>query len=412
MSEEKQIKKQHGGALHDITVLDLTDQKGMYCGKFLASMGAEVIKVEPPCGCTERRFGPFADDIPEPERSLYFWYRNTGKKSITLNLEAAEGRELLKRLVKDSDVMLHSYASSYLKRIGLSYSSLRSLNRSLVMVTISDFGDEGPYSKYKSSDLVAQAMSGILFGSGYPDRPPVMIPEEPAYFIVSMAATVATLMALVTRKQLGHGQYVEVPMHSCCSFASETPVLWYSFNKKILHRVGGRVLTTGPGRMSHIRQCRDGYVCTYGLIPPFEWMEKEGMLGDLADDKYWTDPFARSSPEVEDHITEILDAWLGLHTKQELYEGCQSRHRVLGPLNSIAEACQDPQLRARNFFVKVNHPELGKEYEYPGAAWDSPQTPWEVRRPPRLGEHNTEIYCERLGLTLKELEILKSARIV
>lgn len=165
--------------LGDIRVLDLTDQKGVYCTKLLADLGADTIKIEKPGGDPMRRVGPFFHDESDPEKSLYWFHFNTSKRGITLNLETADGREILKRLAGSADVVVETFPPGHLAEIGLGYSVLRQLNPRLVLTSITPFGLTGPHRDFKGSDLIAQAMGGLMYLAGFPEDPPHKLHGSP-----------------------------------------------------------------------------------------------------------------------------------------------------------------------------------------------------------------------------------------
>jgi crotonobetainyl-CoA:carnitine CoA-transferase CaiB-like acyl-CoA transferase len=196
--------------LEPYRVLDLTDAKGLLCGKILADLGADVIKIERPGGDPARNIGPFYHGIPHPEKSLFWFAYNANKKSITLNIESTDGQELLKKLVAKTNIVLESFTPGYMESLGLSYEKLTSVNRQLIMVSISAFGQTGPYKDYKASDIVLVAMGGSMYLYGDSDRPPVRISFPQAYLHASADAAVASVIALYYQQVIGEGQHVDV----------------------------------------------------------------------------------------------------------------------------------------------------------------------------------------------------------
>ena len=183
-------------ALGDLRVLDLAGPIGLYCTKQLADLGADVIKIEPPAGDPVREIGPFYHDEVDPENSLYWFHFNTSKKSITLNLESAEGVEIMSRLVKTADVLVETYQPGYMDKLGLGYSALKEINPGLIMTSITPFGQTGPYRDFKASDLIGLAMGGFLFICGWEDEPPTRVGGSQAYNMASINACTATLIAV------------------------------------------------------------------------------------------------------------------------------------------------------------------------------------------------------------------------
>jgi len=294
--------------LGDLRVLDLTDEKGVYCTKILADLGADVIKIERPGGDPMRDNGPFYHDIPHRERSLYFWQFNANKKGITLNLESADGRAIFKRLVKTADILVETYRPEYLDGLGLSYEELSKINPALIVTSITGFGSSGPYKDYKGSDIVGVAMGGMMNVCGHRDTPPVMPFGEQAHHTASSYAAIASLIALYHRDATGKGQHIDVPMQSCVAFSLEFTNLWYIYWGEVLGRRGTVHGSSGPAAYApNVYPCKDGHMCTFPGIVPMDWIEADGMIGDLNEPK-WQDPFTKLSPEGQAHTMDITAA--------------------------------------------------------------------------------------------------------
>ena len=190
-------------ALSDVKVLDLTEERGLYAGKMLADLGADVIKIEKPEGSKARRTSPFKNDVPGLENSLYFVTFNTNKRGITLDIDSSKGREILKKLAKSADVVIEDAEVGRMQSLGLDYPALRELNRGIIMASITGFGQSGPYSKYKAPDIVSFAMGGLMNVSGPPDAAPVAAPGEQSYCSISIASVFGILTALFLRMATG-----------------------------------------------------------------------------------------------------------------------------------------------------------------------------------------------------------------
>jgi benzylsuccinate CoA-transferase BbsE subunit len=420
-------------ALNDIRILDLAGQNGVYCTKLLADLGADVIKIEPPGGDPMRRIGPFYHDEPHPESSLYFWHFNTSKRSITLNLTTPDGRAIFKKLIKDADIMVETYQPGHLDSLGLGYKELKNINPRLILVSITGFGQKGPYSSFKSSDLIALAMSGILYTIGFPDDPPTSLGASQAYHMVSANAAIGALMALYHRDRTGEGQVVDVPMQGTNLRMSEMVPFTYWISGKNRYRSGLEYY-----RMQRdIFDCKDGrVVCSAlggaGAEKMLEWMESEGMVGDLRDEKYapvialmiGASIYGKGSQRVHlaagkglrdypgelEHIEHVWESFLKSHTREELFVGAQTRGVRLMPVNDAKSVVEDIGLKERKYFVDVCHPQLNEVFTYPGAPYRLSETPWKIsRRAPLIGEHNLEIYVKELGYDLKHIENLKES---
>ena len=396
-------------ALEGIRVLDLSHEKGEYCTKLLADMGAEVILVEKPGGSKNRSQGPFLEDIPHPERSLHFFYFNSNKKSITLNIEMTDGIEIFKNLVSKIDIVVEAFPPGKMEVLGLDYDNLRNINKGLIMVSVTGFGQTGLRKDYAWNDLVAQAMGGLLFISGNPEEPPARLPGSIAYFQASLNAAVGIVIALIQRDRDGEGQHIDISAQETIAMTIEGVPYDFFFNGLIHSRQRGKA-----GAPRGIFPCKDGYIACnahrMGWEPLVEWLKDEGMAGDLGEDQ-WKDPEKRQIDLK--HVNRILKAFFQNHTKEELYHEAQKRRIPFCPVNTPEEILEDEQLAARNFFVRVEHPELNKDLTYPGIPLRLSETPCRIRkRAPVIGEHNLEIYEKWLGMTRGDLEVLRENGVI
>ena len=391
--------------------LDLSGPAGVYCGKLLADLGAEVIKVEPPGGSPMRSIGPFAHDRPGPERSLHWLHFNTSKRSITLDLAGEEGAALLRRLVRESDVLLETGAPGIMDSRGLGYRDLGSLNPGLIYASITPFGQTGPYRDYKGSDLVGFAMGGYMYVTGWPSTPPTRLWGSQAYHTASNRAFIGILMALYHRLLTGKGQHVDVSVQEAVAATTEHVNMAYIYEGSDAVRCGFR----HGGRFVATWKCRDGYVSitthsSQAWRDVREWMAEEGLAGDLMDEKY-DDTFVLRG-ENSAHIEELIGKWAERHERWKITEWGQSRHYPFGPVAQPGELLSNPQLRARGFFVDVEHPEFDATFTYPGAPYKLPRSPWRLSSAaPRIGEHNSVVYTE-LGLSDEEQARLASEGVI
>ncbi len=410
----------HGvGPLGDLRVLELTDEKGQWAGKLMADLGADVIKVEPPQGATERHTGPFYQDTPHPERSLHFWHYNTSKRGITLNLESEAGRDVLRRLVATTDVLLETFAPGYLPSLGLGYEQLRELNPRLIMCSLTGFGQAGPWHDYAGSDLVHLAAGGQMACCGYdeselPDAPPIAPGGGNAWHMGSHYAYIAIMAALAHRDFTGRGQYIDASVHGACSITTEPHVPTWIYRKEMVKRQTGRHASAQPSPRTQFR-CKDGAYINSGALFRFtpetlklwaEWMERHGLAQDLLDPKYQE---AATILAEQSHIAEVLEHFFANITAEEAYHGAQERGSLAGAVRSPEEILNDPHWADRGFFVEIEHPELGRTITYPGLASIYEKSPGAItRRAPLLGEHNVDVYDE-LGLTEPERAAIREA---
>jgi len=403
--------------------LDLTDEKGFLCGKILADLGAEVIKVEPPGGDPSRNIPPFYHDEPHPERSLFWFAYNQGKKGITLNLEHPRGRELFLRLVKEADWVIESFPPGRMEELGLGYEALSRANRGIILTRISPFGQTGPYRDFKAPDLVGMAMSGLMYLCGEPDRPPVRISFPQAYFHAAAEAAVGSMMALYHREASGEGQVVDVSMQESLLLATFNARPWWELHRVVVKRQGTRRAGLSSGAVQRQTwRCKDGYV-TFVIVATatgaqtnkalVKWMEEEGMADDFLKSVDWEGfDMASATQEFHDAVEERIQRFFMEHTKEELYEGAMKRRIMLYPVADIKDLAHNPQLQAREYWVSVEHPELGTSITYPGPFIKSSLVPLKIgRRAPLIGEHNEEVYG-RLGLSQEELMELKREGVI
>ena len=372
-----------------------------YCSKLLADLGAETIKIEKPGqGDVARRKHPFLKDIPGNERSGFFLYLNTNKHGITLDIEKDTGREIFKKLIKDADILIEDTEPGKLTDLGLDYNKLKSINPSLVMTSITPFGQTGPYKSYKGSDLNSWHMSGVGMITprhvGTAEQEPLRVMQM-ADFVTGMTAAVATMCALHVQRRTGLGQQVDVSgLEALVRLAAWTISYW-----PYEHRNPTRADRAAIAPY-HFLKCKDGWMFAANS-EPHHWQRFVEMMGNpsWANQELFNDRFSRAAHW--ESIEPLVTDWTMRYTRAELFEMAKAYKTPLGPLNSIAEVLENRQLQEREFFVTAEHPEAG-ELTYPGVPYKSPGTRWKIRRPaPLLGQHNADIYGNQLGYTKAEL---------
>ena len=404
-------------------VLDLTNENGFLCGKILADLGADVIKVEPPGGDPARKIGPFYKDIPDPEGSLFWLAYNTSKRSITLNLKTRDGGEIFRKLVRTADFVIETFPPGYMDEIGLGYSLLSKLNNRLIMASITPFGQDGPYKDYKSSDLIAMATGGLMYSIGDPDRAPVRFSLEQTYPHAGAQTAMAVLIANNYRRISGKGQYIDVSMQECVTGILEHRYHFPGYGEKGTERRRGQRVMRGGGKSAslHIWPCKDGYICwrifTAAQGPKTralaEWMEAEGMGEKLSQIDWVAVDFEEVTQEQLDGWEKEFGKFFLTRTKVELQREAVERGIMLFPVSTIKDLLEDEQLAARNFWLEVEHPELNCTLIFPGAPAKLEPPLWRIsRRAPLIGEHNLEIYQGELGFSRQELVMLKQAGVI
>jgi crotonobetainyl-CoA:carnitine CoA-transferase CaiB-like acyl-CoA transferase len=396
-------------ALADIRVLDLTHYiAGPYCTKLLADFGADVIKIErPDGGDPARRYGPFPLDEPHPEKSALFLHLNTNKRGITLNLKSSAGRDLFKTLVREVDILVENFSPRVMPNLGLAYEILEQLNPRLVMTSISNFGQTGPYRDYKAQDIVIYAMGGAMQQTGVPDREPLKMAGNLMQYQGGAMAATATMVGLYAAQLQGIGQHLDVSLfetHAGTVDRRSTFLMAYAYAGE-----EGRRRDFGPQGIlpRGIYPCQDGYI--YIHVTDQWWPRLVQMLEqpDLLTDPRFATPAARLSTEHQPAFDAIFYPWLLERTKQEIMERAQAARVLATAVNTPEDVLKDGHFQARGYFVEVTHPEAGCVTQ-PGAPFHMAETPWGIRRPaPRLGQHNEEIYGGMLGLSKEGLMVLR-----
>ncbi|MFC1995846.1 CaiB/BaiF CoA transferase family protein [Chloroflexota bacterium] len=399
-------------AIGGLRVLDLANEFGVYCGKLLTGMGADVIKVERPGGDATRNIGPFFQDDPHPEKSLFFTYQNTGKRSVTLNLETKGGQEIFRKLTRMSDVIIETFPVGYMARLGLDYPALKKLNPRLVMTSITPFGQTGPHKDWKvSSEIIPLAMGGLMFISGEDSTPPIQMGNFLAGYGVGMYATVGTLAAVHNRWFTDEGGHVDISMQECVTSWLDGVFTGYQYPPyQIITRHGSQHPMVAPCR---VYPCKDGYYCCvgsgrWGSI--VVWAVDEGIdAGKLIDPKYEAEmrELFEALPDVDRIMTE-----LGMkYNKLELMTEGQKRGIPITIVKNAEEVFKDQHLKAREYFVEVEHPVLGK-LKYPGPPYRMMESPWQIGGPaPLVGQHNEVIYSE-IGFSKQDLVVLRTEGVI
>ena len=400
-------------ALSDVRILDLTRHvAGPFCTKMLADYGADVIKVERPNGGdVTRRMGPFPDDVPHPEKSGLFLHLNTNKRGVTLNLKSATGKRMLMELVKQVDVVVENFAPRVLPSLGLAYEDLEQINPQVILVSISNFGQTGPYRDYKASEIVLHGMGGNLRSLGLPEREPVKYGSHVALRQAGLIGAAATMAALFTREARGEGEHVDVAIVETQAGSQDrrAPQLITAqfVNQVFPRRAPGATMASGTF------PCKDGYVNVTGGGSRFPRALE--MIGrpELIEDPRFATPEARLVLEnSEDFNREALMPWLMQHTMQEVWSIAQKAHVLSGPIYTSKTLMEDNHFRDRGVWVDIDHPVAGR-YTYPGRPIIMGESPWQLRRAaPQLGEHNEEVFGEALGYESQDLARLRGVGVI
>lgn len=400
-------------------VLDLTDIKGLFTGKLMGDMGADVIKIERPGGDAARNIGPFYKDEEDPEKSLYWFSMNTSKRGITLDIEKPDGTDVFRELVKTADFVIESYQPGYLDDLGLGYADLEKINPGVIMVSITPFGQTGPYKDFKGPDLVMWATGAGPFMRVFdsPDRQPFRVSHHPqTYFHAGTEAVVGAMVALYSRGDTGEGQHVDLSIQECVNWH---PTGDWDLNK----RTQKRGVSLIPVKVMHIWPCKDGYVMwryTGGpmakrhSIPLAGWIVEEGFADEWFKNFNW-DEFNHFSTtqEIVDRMEKPTIDFFMTKTKAELMAGAIKYRIMLYPISDTSDLLTSPQLDFRKFWTDVEHNELETSIRYPGKWGNNSETPPQIsRRAPLIGEHNQEVFKDELKLSDEAIENLKQAGVI
>ena len=401
-------KNNEGGPLFGYRVLDLAGPPGLHCTKLLADMGADVIKVEPPRGDEARHRGPFKGDAPHPEKSLYFLHYNTNKRGITLDVAKPDGRDIFLELARKSDVVVESYRPAYRDQLRLGYADLSAINPGLIAASITPFGETGPWRDYKADDIAGLALGNLLYLAGEPGEPPLQPPGEIAYGMASTYAAFGIAVALYHRSETGRGQHLVVSMHECAAHIAGYFIPTYGYTGAKPARASRKGEETD---LYDPYPTKNGYVRIF-IIPIEQWRRLVDWMGRpaaISGPEFEKMAYRRKNPEP---AHKAISEFCLRHTKEELYEEGQKRRIAVTPINSVAEFMNSEQVKAREMFVDMEHPVIGK-YAYFGPVPRLSDTPGRVTRTaPLLGEHNQEIYCGELGLTHDDLAALRASGVI
>jgi CoA:oxalate CoA-transferase len=399
-------------ALESLKVLEFSEFiSGPYCAKMLADLGADVIKIEKPgVGDSARHWGPFPEEQLHLEKSGLFLFLNTNKSSITLNVENEKGRQVFLQLVEWADALIEDNAPREIARLGLDYPKLKKINPSLIMTSITPFGQTGPYRDYKGSDLITSHMSSEAFGNpaeGVNDLErysPLRGPMHAADFMTGLTAAVCTMSAVVTRQANKAGRHIDVSAQESLASVTRQELAFCLCEGLYPTRQMGRKRVGG-----FLYQCKDGYVCIW--IGP-HWQKLVTMMGnpDWTEVELFKNAALRS--EHQEDCNKLIELWTGQYTMAEIDRLGMKYDVPLAPVRNVKELVADEQLAYRHFFVEIDHPTAGR-FKYPGAPYKLSATPWEIkRRAPLIGEHNEEVYGRVLGYKQKDLERMKGAGII
>jgi CoA:oxalate CoA-transferase len=371
--------------LEGLRVLEIgTFVSAPYCGKLFAGYGAEVIKVEPPEGDISRAHGPFKDGVPHPETSALFLYLNTGKKSVVIDMAKPDGRSEFLKLVEAADVVIENYKPADLRALGLSYAELGAVNPRLVMISVTTFGQEGPYADYESNNLVAFAMGGQMFMTGTQDGGPLKNGGYQADYQGGLNAFSAGMLAVLAAQRDGLGQHVDVSIQQCMAPILEAGIPYYTYMGRWAGVRRGNHMASFIG----IYPCADGHLGIH--IMPRNWKPFTDAIGrpDLFDDPRFVTQAVRA--QNNDDLMAEFYAWAAGETKKDIYYRAGAGRAPIAFVHTMEDLLTSPQLESRGFIQRIDHPFAG-EAAYPGPPWWIGPDGWSHERAPLLGEHTSEV---------------------
>ena len=387
-------------------VLDLTSSIGALCGKLLGDLGMDVIKVEPPQGEATRSEPPFAKGHAHREGSLRFAYLNAGKRSVTLDVTKSSGRKLLLDLMGRTDVIVEDFAPGYLASVGLGYDVLLERQNRLILVSVSGFGQDGPYANHKVTDLIGNAMGGLLYISGDPKMTPCNPPETQSFYYASLFASYGVMLALWQRETRGIGAWIDASVQASMAL-HEHVAFNYSAEGRVMKRAGSQHQHNAP---ANLFQCKNGWISlfvtqTHWPLLLSVWPDHDPAL----DDPKWINSNLRR--QHADYINAQVTAFTSRFLKEDLAELMQKNGIPGLPVNSPSDFMKDPHIQARGFFANVNHPVLGT-FAQPGIPFmiDGQRAVPSVA--PLLGQHNDEVLCGELGLTASDVAVLAAEKVI
>lgn len=398
------------GPLAPYRVLDLADEKGQLCARMLAELGADVIKVEPRDGDPTRRNGPFFRGEEGPDTSIYWWAMNAGKRSITCELRLEAGRDLFHQLVRCADIVIETNKPGDAAPLGLDYRTLAGVNPSVIVVSVTNFGQTGPYRHMEATDIVGSAMGGHMYLNGDPGRGPVRTTAPQAYTQANAQAMAGAMTALYARAvNDGLGQHVDVSMQEAMANAMDHAQQTWDIRNVNITGPGTRRNRAGVQGARYLYETADGWVTCLqvgGLLGPtanaiVDWLAESGEANGL-DAPHWRTRLASArplTPEDQEFLESTLAAFCRTRTKDDLTREAQARGAGWAPVYSPREIVECDHLAARDFWVRVHHEDVGESFLYPGAPFRLARTPWAQRgRAPHIGEHNEQVYGDLLGL--------------
>jgi crotonobetainyl-CoA:carnitine CoA-transferase CaiB-like acyl-CoA transferase len=392
--------------LSGLRVLDLSSSMGAFCGKLLRDLGMDVIKVEPPGGDPGRAEPPFAKGHSFPEASLRFAYLNAGKRSVTLDITKDGARKVLLDLVARSDIVLETFEPGYLAAHNLAYATLVEKQPKLILVSLTGFGQDGPFAHYKTPDLIGNAMGGLLYISGDPEMSPCNPPETQSYYYGSLFASFGVMLALWQRETRGIGAWIDASVQASMAL-HEHVAFNYSAEGRVMKRAGSQHQHNAP---ANLFKCKNGWIALFVTQNHWPillkvWKDHDPQL----DDPKWINSNLRRAHA--DYINAQVTSFTAQFLKEDLAELMQKNGIPGLPVNSPSDFMKDPHIDARGFFGNVKHPVLGS-FAQPGNSFMVDGQRTGPAPAPLVGQHNQEVFCGDLDMSAHEVAALAAQGIV
>ena len=404
-----------------LTVIELADRRNQMVGKIMSDAGARVIQIEPITGSPGRAVGPFVNDQEDPNKSLDYWWFNTGKESVCIDVTRRPGQDLLRRMLATADVFVESTRPGTLAAFGLDYASIAPTNAKLIYASLTDFGQDGPWVHLEMNDPAHLALGGQMGVSGYsdPKETPIGGQGRQAYNAGSIMMMHSITVALWDRMTTDLGQYVDVAIHDCCAICTERPVsYWLWYNQPSVRQTGQHA---GPTYALPIQvQAADGRYMNARFNFPnnvwlkmVEWMTELGVVGELADEK-WNDPPTRAAAaRVGGEVHTALTALLAKVPAQQAFERAQSMGLTWGVIRAPEENLDINHFKERGFWRDVEQPEIGKTIPYPRGFYRSDGLDVSPDgRAPHLGEHTRAVLTGELGIDAAQVDLIAQTGVV
>jgi len=392
--------------LSDLRILDLSDGvAGAYCTKLFADYGADVIALEPPTGHPLRRHGPFAAAVPHRETGALWLYLATNKRSATLDVTAATGRRIFRELVENANVIVESFQPGRLDSLGIGFRALRAIKRRIILVSITPFGQTGPHACWSATNLTSFASGGQMSLSGDPEREPLNAGGYQAEYQAGLQAFAAAGTAAYNADTLEVPQHIDISAQECMASALELQLPWWAYLKRDIAQRRGNVLSAMVG----LFPATDGDLGWQ--IMPRNWPAFASVIGrkDLVENPRFRTGYARL--QNNDELESIVYAWAGSQSAKQAYKTAGAQRVPCSFVHSISDLLESEQLRARDYFQRIDHPVAGQQ-TYPGAPFRMSAVDWLPGRAPLLGEHNEELYRGEMGLAREDLIRLRAAGVV